>query len=244
MFYNTVLNNLINLNVFNLKNHAVYDKSKIDNIKFKFKDIDIIEQNYSEAYQDMFILAASDGKKDGTYVEIGSANPVDKNNTYLLETKFNWNGISLGTKEEFVKEYSDKRKNKCLLKDPAIVDYNKFLNGVMPENVIDYLQISIDNIETAYKVLLSMPFDTKKFGIITFKHNRYNNKTDDTYKSVQSFLCSYGYELLVNNISANDHTPYEDWFVHPSIISEDNIIKLKNIGEKTKNAEKYMFGEI
>lgn len=240
VFYNAVYNNLVNLNVFNSKVYPIYEKNKLDKIKLKFEGIESIERNYSEAYQDMMVLSLHNGKKNGTYVEIGTTNPVDRNNTYLLENNFNWKGICLDTNENVVKEYSEKRTNKCVLKDPTIVDYNKFLNGLMLGDTIDYLQI---NVETAYNVLLSIPFDTKKFGIITFKHNNYNTK-NSTQESAQSFLESYGYKLLVNNISMNDHMSYEDWFVHPDIISKDIIAQLETVNSETKKAEKYMFGEI
>jgi hypothetical protein len=240
IFYNAVVNNLKNLNVFNSKDHSAYSKNKFEKIKLKFEGLESIDKNYSEAYQDMFVLTSHNGKKNGSYVEIGYADPIDKNNTYLLETNFNWSGISLDTKEESIKEYNIKRKNKCVLKDPTVVDYNKFLNGLMFGDTIDYLQINMDDIETSYNVLLSMPFDTKKFGVITFKHNNANNAIRE---SACSFLKSYGYELVVNNVSINDHMPYEDWFVHPDIISEDTIAQLKSINDKTKKAEKYMFGD-
>jgi tetratricopeptide (TPR) repeat protein len=57
-------------------------------LRFKFDGSNEIKQNYSQAYQDMFVLSMLSGKRNGTYVEIGSSDPFKGNNTALLETKF------------------------------------------------------------------------------------------------------------------------------------------------------------
>ena len=33
-----------------------YSKSKLERLKFKFNDVELINKNYSQAYQDMFVL--------------------------------------------------------------------------------------------------------------------------------------------------------------------------------------------
>jgi hypothetical protein len=60
-----------------------------------FKGSDKIKTNYSEVFQDIFVLQCLNGKKGGTYLEIGAAGPVSGNNTYLLEKEFGWTGLSI-----------------------------------------------------------------------------------------------------------------------------------------------------
>ena len=48
---------------------------------------------YSQAGQDLFALELFG--KNGTYVDIGSGNPVSGNNSYLLEVKNNWVGFCI-----------------------------------------------------------------------------------------------------------------------------------------------------
>ena len=62
-----------------------YDISMSDKLKYKFIGYKNIEKNYSQTFQDMFVLTMLDGKKDGRYLEIGSADPYYGSNTALLE---------------------------------------------------------------------------------------------------------------------------------------------------------------
>jgi hypothetical protein len=47
----------------------------------------------SQCAQDLFVLAALNKKRDGTFVEIGSNDAVTINNTYVLESEFGWRGV-------------------------------------------------------------------------------------------------------------------------------------------------------
>ena len=70
-----------------------------------------VERNFSESYQDMFILSMLNGKRNGTYLEIGAGNSFYGNNTALLETQFDWTGVSLDIEESFVEGFTKDRKN-------------------------------------------------------------------------------------------------------------------------------------
>lgn len=242
-FSTTVRNNLINMNAFSSKSLTLYNKNKFSNIKNKFDGLENVSQNYSEAYQDMFVLGIYNGKKNGSYVEIGSGHPTYGNNTYLLEKEFGWQGVSLDISEEFVKLHNEQRSHTCLLKDATTINYDRFLKGLDFSDTIDYLQIDVDPAEISYKVLLAMPFDTIKFGVITFEHDYYSDPKSGVREKARKYLESYGYQLVVDNISPDDNRPYEDWFVHPLVISSDIIQKITNVNGKTKKAEKYMFGD-
>ncbi len=43
--------------------------------------------------QDLFVLSEFHFKKNGFFVEFGATNGIDLSNTYLLESRFDWNGI-------------------------------------------------------------------------------------------------------------------------------------------------------
>ena len=47
----------------------------------------------SQFRQDLFVLSELGFKKKGFFIEFGATNGVDLSNTYLLETRFGWNGI-------------------------------------------------------------------------------------------------------------------------------------------------------
>jgi hypothetical protein len=89
-----------------------------------------------------------------------------------------------------------------------------------------------------------MPFDTKRFGVITFEHDHYADPTGGYREKARKYLESYGYVLFASNISPDEDRPYEDWFVHPDIINIDEFDILKNANDSTKKAEDYIMGKI
>ena len=46
-----------------------------------------IEKNFSQAFQDLFVLTMLNGKKNGIFIEIGAYNGQEISNTFLLEKK-------------------------------------------------------------------------------------------------------------------------------------------------------------
>ena len=241
-FHTAVYQNLLNLGAFASKSLTLYNKEKHNDLAIQFSGSKNIEQNYSEAYQDMFVLTLFGGKKNGSYVEIGSGHPTYGNNTYLLEKDYGWNGVSLDISEEFVAGHNQERKHTCLLKDATTVNYDSFLNGMGLGADIDYLQIDCDPPEISFKVLLSMPFETKRFGVITFEHDHYADPNGGYREKARKYLESYGYELVAGNISPDKDRPYEDWFVHPDVININEFSILKN-NDSTKMAEDFIMGK-
>jgi hypothetical protein len=219
----------------------VYNKDKYNSIRFKFKDLHNIETNYAQAYQDIFVLSALDGKRDGFYLEIGSSFPKLHNNTYLLETQFNWEGISIDNAENTVEEFKKERKNPVFCKDATIINYNKLLKDNNAPEIIDYLQIDCEPAYTSYKVLTSIPFDKYKFRTITFEHDY----AADVYKKVKDlsrrYLTSLGYLLIADSISVIEGHEFEDWWVHPDLINKTIIDKLYSVTGKGKVVSDYMF---
>lgn len=49
----------------------------------------------SQAGQDLFVIAVTQGKKNGRWLELGCAHPKYGNNTWLLEKEFLWTGESV-----------------------------------------------------------------------------------------------------------------------------------------------------
>lgn len=55
--------------------------------------LDNLPRARGQLLQDIFAVAASGGKRNGTFVEVGVGNGCDLSNTYLLEKDFGWNGL-------------------------------------------------------------------------------------------------------------------------------------------------------
>jgi hypothetical protein len=243
MFAQLVYNNLLNLNAFVTKKISNYKKNKHDGLIFKFKNSETIETNYSESYQDMFVLAMHNGKKYGTYLEIGAGDAFYGNNSYLLEHNFGWKGVSFDIDENFVKKFNGERANPCILSDARYVDFTKVLKDNGFTNTIDYLQIDCDPPEVSLQVLQSIPFDTVKFGVITFEHDYYSNPKSGVREKAREHILSHGYILISGNISPDENRPYEDWFAHPELIDNTIFSNMKRLEDTTLKAEKYMLAK-
>lgn len=234
----SIHNNLISLGVPNHHEPMIYDSTKLELLRFKFPGIETIERNYSQCYQDMFVLTMLNGKCNGTYLELGSADPYYGNNTALLE-QLGWTGISLDFDPGFVNTFAQQRKNTVVEVDATQADYDELLQPLQTK-IIDYLQVDCDPPTVSYNALTKIPLQTYKFRVITFEHDAYVDETSSVREKSRKHLESFGYELVVSNIAPDDYSPYEDWWVHPDLVDRAVIDTIKDITDKTKHAEKFM----
>lgn len=210
-----------------------YHKGFYEQLKYKFPGSETIEKNFSQTYQDMFTLTMLNGKRNGTYFEIGAADPFHGSNTALLE-QFGWTGTSLEILPHEVKKFKEHRKNEIILCDATKFDYS-ILRGH-----IDYLQVDCEPPSTTYEILTMLPWDQCTFGVITYEHDHYTDVTRSYREKSRNFLLGKGYSLIASNIAPNETSCYEDWWVHPKHVDK-KIVKLMLAGDDTiKNAEKYM----
>lgn len=241
-YQSIVLNNLKMMNA-NIETFPTYDQSKHIKLRHRFDSSEKIKNNYSESYQDMFVLSMLNGKKNGVYLEIGGGDPEYGNNTLLLEKEFGWKGIALDLSQDFVNSHNSTRKNKCLLKDATTINYDNFLRGLDFPTTIDYLQIDCDPPEVSYNILLTIPFDTYTFSVITYEHDYYCDETKSFRYKSRKYLESYGYIRVVSNISPDGIRAYEDWWVHPNLINRIIFQKMFRESDETIKAEDYILGE-
>jgi len=198
-------------------------------LKFPFENIELINQCYSQAWQDFFVLTMLNGKKQGTWLELGAGCPDAQTNTYLLESVFDWSGISVDI-ENF--PYNDFNKIRpradYVIADATTLDYTSLLEN-MPAT-IDYLQVDID------KPWLPTFIESQDFSVITHETDvGYGNNAEPS----RQFYQDNGYLLLVKNVAVLDSFTdrwhaFEDWYVNPFIISSDIIQRLQDTNEEPK----------
>lgn len=217
-----------------------YSKDNYKKLRYKFPGSENIERNFSQIYQDMFILSILNGKRNGTFLEIGSAKPYFGNNTALLEKNFNWNGVGIEYSQNFVDEYKKERRSKILCEDALQVDYKQLLNLYYKDKIIDYLQLDIEPARNTYEALLKIPFDEYKFAVITYEHDHYVDVTRLCREKSREYLSSLGYELVVNDLSPDGKSNFEDWWIHPDLVDIKILEKMKCVDETIKKAEDYM----
>jgi GR25 family glycosyltransferase involved in LPS biosynthesis len=217
-----------------------YEKNKLNTLKFKFENVEKINKNYSQIWQDMFVLSMLNGKQKGTFVEIGGSDPYHGNNTALLEKNFDWSGISIEFNKELSKKYllSDRNNTDVLNVNALALNYKELFQSQFGKNNkhIDYLQLDIEPCENTYSALLKMPFDEFSFGVITFEHDDYidpnRNNSNSILKKSRKYLQSKGYTLWVRNVSSNGKDCFEDWYINEKFIKNPNLPKCNMASKK------------
>lgn len=220
-----------------------YTIQKQSRIKQTFIGIEKIKLNQSQVYQDMFVLTMLNGKENGFYLEIGSADPIKGNNTFILEYLFNWKGISIDFNEAEIEKFVKVRKNKAICKNAITINYETLLSGIEAPETIDYLQLDCDPPKSTYNTLLAIPFEKYKFAVITYEHDFYADARKMYRELSRKYLQSFGYVLIVNDISADGKNSFEDWWVHPDLVKPEIIQKMMCVNDKVKNAENYMLND-
>lgn len=220
-----------------------YTPLNFSSMMYQFDGLKDVKRNYSQTYQDLFVLSMLKGKKKGSYLEIGSADPFFGSNTALLESNFEWSGVSIEILENEVEKFAKSRKNPIILHDATKVDYSKLLEKYKFATDVDYLQVDCEPPSITYEILTKIPFDKYRFAVITFEHDYYADLTKIYREKSREFLIEKGYTLVGSNISPNDNCAYEDWWVHPELVDADVIEMFLSNSDCTKSAEKYMFGE-
>ena len=188
------------------------DRSKL---RLDFAGSETVENNYSQTFQDMFVLCMLDGKRNGTYLELGGDKPRKLNNTYLLESEFGWTGNSFEIEEEKSDYFNTQRKNKCICVDATTYDYASL---DYPDQ-IDYLSLDCDPAEVTLRCLKKLPLDKHRFSVITYETDVYQDGADHQYEQ-RKILQSHGYQLVVRNVMNEGH-PFEDWWVDPTVVPEE-----------------------
>jgi|LakMenE18May11ns_1017448.scaffolds.fasta_scaffold9959261_27 FkbM family methyltransferase len=220
-----------------------YDKTKYHSLRYNFPGLETIDRNYSQVYQDMFVLSMLKGKKNGTYLEVGSCHPFDGSNTALLETKFKWSGVSIEFKEDLVNSHNSQRLPTAICADALKIDYRSLLKEKFSTKTIDYLQLDIEPAKNTYEVLLKIPFDEYKFAVITYEHDHYVDATKKCREKSREYLQSNGYILVVSDISSDGVCSYEDWWVHPDLVDHNVIQIMKDTSDEIKEIEKYFLNK-
>ena len=197
---------------------------------YEFDNINEIQNNHSQALQDMFVLYCHNGKKNGTYLEVGAAFPYYTSNTALLE-QFGWKGVGLELDPEMVKNYNEHRRNKSLQQDALTADYDKLLTEYCGVTDVDYLQVDIKTSEETYKALQRIPFDKYRFAVITYEHDDYVDDTQSYKQKSRDFLFSKGYLLAVPDVAPIDGYSFEDWWIHPDLIDITRVWSMNRLAK-------------
>lgn len=187
----------------------------------------------SQSAQDLFVVAMTQGKLRGTFLELGCSQPVYSNNTWVLEKCLMWSGISIDIdydENQSFNSYLHIIERSWPLGRPGTqwfkADALTFNYDMVPY-YSDYLQIDIDP-PAANLQLLELLIPAKKFAVITFEHDNHNLESQrlQIRQRSRDLLISHGYVLIANDIgcyNGEKFNIYEDWWVNPSYIDKSVI---------------------
>jgi hypothetical protein len=184
-----------------------------------------------QANQDKFVLNILKEKKNGYFLEVGSNHPIIINNSYLLETKYDWKGIMVEYDSRFLPLYKKHRPNSIhIINDAIEIDYKKvFEKNNMPLS-FDYLQIDLEaNNGSTIKTLQKLDdeiFDKYKFATVTFEHDIYHTNFGNTRLESRNIFKKRGYICVFEDINNQGVNPYEDWYVHPDLVDMNYVNSL------------------
>lgn len=213
-----------------------YNKLDYD-LRFRFEDCDNIENNFSQVCQDLFVLGALNGKRNGTYLEIGSAHSFHNSNTALLE-QLGWTGIGIEMNPDLAIMHEKERKNRVLCENALKINYEKLIEENYDQEIIDYLQLDIEPSSNTFEALLLIPFDKYKFRVITYEHDHYVDMTRSYRDKSRRYLKNMGYTLIFNDIAPVDGCSFEDWWIREDLIDSDILERLKAYPKKDINLAK------
>ena len=184
------------------------------NLRFLFENHENIQTNFSQAGQDLFVLSALNGKKNGKFLDLGCHHPTQGgNNTYLLEKDFNWNGLSYDINPTPIKEFPKYRASKAMCQDCLNINWEEVISF---SSHFDYLSLDLEPAAITFECLKRIPLDKVEFSVITYEHDMY--RFGEEYKHAShKLLSSYGYIRVCENIKHNGNI-FEDWYINPKYV--------------------------
>ena len=180
------------------------------------------DNKFSQSGQDQFAYNISGS--NGTYLEIGAHDPVINSNTFNLEVKCNWNGISVEYDKSFQMSWGDNklRKNNVVWDDAFNINYSSLIKQRDLPNRLNYLSCDIEPAENTFNILKKVISFELNFDFISFEHDKYSigNKYEDL--SIE-YLKNYNYKVAVKDVYSRNkrYKIYETWFVNNDIDFEE-----------------------
>lgn len=171
----------------------------------------------SQLGQDRFVAFALEGKRDGTYVDIGAGQPELISNTVVLEREFGWHGALCDIEHE-ARLTHERSKSNTVYGDAFGVSWKYVFDQLKDhDGWIDYLSLDLEPPERTINLLLTLPFDRAKFRVVTIEHDHYRGGDANLRRDlVRNLMFWRGYLISAEVTLDLNGTPshIEDWFIH------------------------------
>ena len=173
---------------------------------------------FSQSGQDQFAYNLSGS--NGLYLEIGAHDPIINSNTFNLEVKCKWSGVSIEYDKSFKKSWRDckQRKSNVIWDNAFNIDYSLLIKQKKLPNKFNYLSCDIEPPENTYNILKKIISSNLVFDFISFEHDKYN--IGDKYEKLSiEYLKNHNYKIAVNDVYSREkkYKIYETWFINNEI---------------------------
>ena len=220
--------------------YRYYNQWPTAELRYKFAGYESVNETFSQAYQDIFVLSVLNGRSGGFYLEIGCNVPDHTNNTMLLSKDFEWTGLSVDFLSSLSSAWQQMRsKDLFVATDAFSINYNEILSGV---NTIDYLQLDIDPAPNTLALLKKLPLTTHRFRVITFETDIYTGGLNHAVRDEsRRILQDLGYTLIVGDVLVDQCHPYEDWWVDLDLVDRDTALSIQNHSKHSQDPKTLLF---
>lgn len=184
----------------------------------------------SQAGQDLWVVAITEGMRDGFYLDIGCNNPIAINNTYLLESGFGWTGILVD-----LLAGCETRKGKFFQCDAAHPPQELITAYYEMPGVVDFLSLDVD--EHTWEAFKKIPWLPKRYRVACIEHDSYV-RGPETRDKIRTEMLAMGYVLVCADVCIRfpDSTcapgPFEDWYADPRLVKPELIAKFACSGKE------------
>jgi hypothetical protein len=193
---------------------------------------------YGQVAADYFVINVLKHKKNGYYLEIGSNDPIFCNNSYKLETEYDWKGIMVEYDSGFLPKYQQIRpKSIHLINDARNINYLEELRKSNYPKNMDFLQIDleVENRSTidVLEQFNSNVFGEYKFATVIFETDIYRGDWYNTRARSREIFEANGYVRVFSDVMISlpeigrGDCPFEDWYVHPDLVDMSMINSIK-----------------
>lgn len=197
----------------------------------------------SQAGQDRFVYEllirgrrAEDGAPyRGTFLDIGSNDPNEINNTIALE-ELGWRGLLMDLDEKWAEPTRRGRKSPFVHADAATMDWTATLDKLpalgrepLRNELIDYLSLDVD--EATLDALRNLLISGVRFRVATIEHDAYRFG-EARKQALRALMLAHGYTLLAADVCLNEHrVPFEDWYVDAARVDMSVAEKFRSEGK-------------
>jgi hypothetical protein len=224
----------------------MYFFKDLQELKLNFDGLEDIQRNYSQAFQDIFVLTMLNGKRGGSFLEIGAFDPIHISNTYLLEKSFGWSGLAIDFDPSVERKFKKARSSNYLTADALLVDYKEMFSNLGFGKQIDYLCLDIEPSEQTLACLKALPLDDYRFSTITYETDFYSphltkEKAISIRDESREILQSKGYILVGKGVACSSPLDvFEDWYVDPKIVPRERYERFITDNEYNDSGQRFL----